>query len=171
MSGDASSPTGPDSLGDLGALARRLAEAIAAAEAVPAESQPRGIVFKVGTTRLVLPLSALREVVIPPSRLSRVPRAPAALLGIMNLRGRVLAVVDLLHALPPSLGARPAGTVGAPGDDLATGRLLIFERDRREVGLLVASVEGIGPLPDSTTNDLKLIDARQIGDAIDALLR
>ena len=88
---------------DLVALARRIAQAIAVAEATPLESQRRVLVFRVGSLRLGLPLTSIREVVLPPAALSKVPRAPAALLGIMNLRGRVVAVVDLLHALPPGV--------------------------------------------------------------------
>src|SRR4051794_38869927 len=85
---------------ELTELATRLAREIAQAEAAPPESQPRALVFRVGPLFLALPLTAVREVVLPPDRLSKVPRAPASLLGIMNLRGRVVTVVDLAHALP-----------------------------------------------------------------------
>jgi len=60
----------------------------------------------------------------------RVPRAPAAVLGVVNLRGRVVTVVDfaLLLDLP-----RP----GQP-----QRKLILLERGRRDLALSVTDVEG-----------------------------
>ena len=60
------------------------------------------VVFRVDTTRYALPLAAVREVVVQPEGLVRVPRAPGPVLGVVNLRGRVVTVVDfpLLLELP-----------------------------------------------------------------------
>jgi purine-binding chemotaxis protein CheW len=157
---------------DLASLATRLARDIAAAEAEPPESQPRAIVFRVGPVDLALPLTAVREVVLTPSRLSKVPRAPEALLGIMNLRGRVVAVVDLVHALPVEIAARHLGkrAIGTPGEDLAGGRILIMERGGQEIGLLVRSVAGISTLSSLAPGGPVLLDPEQVGAAIDALV-
>lgn len=122
-------------------VARRIARAIHDAEAVPAEERPRVLVFVAGGRRLCLPLRALREVVSP-LPLSIVPRAPEALLGIMNLRGRVVLVVDLVKVLPPELAPR-GGVTPSTGD---AGRILLLEQGGREVGLKVEGVEGIAAL-------------------------
>jgi purine-binding chemotaxis protein CheW len=55
----------------------------------------------------------------------------------MNLRGRVVAVVDLapLVGLPP----QPL----APG----AGQVVLLDRERRTLGLLVGGVVGVEPLP------------------------
>ena len=113
------------------------------------------------------------QVVLPPEQLSRVPRAPAALLGIMNLRGRVVPVVDLVHTLPEVI----AGNVlegrsdGSPGESLRDGRVLIMERGGHEViGLLVRVVEGIAPLPASPSAGPVLLDPDKVIAAIDALV-
>ncbi|MFN7135178.1 MAG: chemotaxis protein CheW, partial [Myxococcales bacterium] len=70
----------------------------------------RHVVFTAASERYALPLAAVREVVVP-ATLSRVPRSPAAVCGIMNLRGRVVTVVDLgvLFGLcdPPDLVGVP----------------------------------------------------------------
>ncbi len=55
----------------------------------------RHVVFRVASERFALPLSAVREVVLPQPPFARVPRVSEAVRGVMNLRGRVVAVVDL----------------------------------------------------------------------------
>jgi len=98
----------------------------------------RHVVFRIGSERYGLPLASVREVV-PPATMSLVPRAPAAVRGIMNLRGRVVTVVELarLLDLPPD----------SPADG---GKVLILDRGRRDLGLLVTGVEGIHALDDVT---------------------
>ena len=96
----------------------------------------RHVVFRAGGDRFALPLEAVREVVVPQPPYARVPRAPAAVRGAMNLRGRVVAVVELgplLGHAPDSLG---------PGQ----GHVLVLDRGRRGLGLLVSSVLGVEPL-------------------------
>lgn len=157
---------------DLVQVARRIARAIADAQAAPPETHARVLVFEVGALRLSLPLTSVREVVVP-GPLSRVPRAPAAVLGIMNLRGRVVAVVDLLHALPGELaeGAHGGRAPLPPGAALDGGRILLLERGRREIGLLVRQVVGIATLAEHPTSDhLPLLDPDRLASAIEALV-
>lgn len=82
--------------------------------------------------RFAVQLSQVRTVVMP-RPLSRVPRAPAPMLGIMNLRGRVVSVVDLGMLL-----GHPSGK--------AHGKVLLIDRGRTELGLAVGEVTGIAPL-------------------------
>lgn len=95
----------------------------------------RHVLFSVGGERCGLPLQSVREVVLPPPRFTHVPRAPSVVAGVMNLRGRVVLVVKLAGLL---------GTA-APGTP-ATERVLLLDRGRRDLGLLVTAVEGIEPL-------------------------
>jgi purine-binding chemotaxis protein CheW len=157
---------------ELTLLASRMARAIADAEAAPPDAHPKHLVFRVGELKCALPLAAVREVVLP-GKLSKVPRAPQAVLGIMNLRGRVVAVVDLLHALPAELGARAAQGArrpARPGADLAQGRILIVERGRRELALLVRAVEGIAGEDAPGTEGLAVLDANVVIAGIEALV-
>ena len=96
----------------------------------------RQVLFRAGGERFGLPLEAVREVVIPQPPFARVPRAGAAVRGAMNLRGRVVAVVDL------------AALVGLAAEALVGGRgqVLVLDRDRRALGLLVGQVIGVEPL-------------------------
>jgi len=89
------------------------------------------VVFLVDSTRYALPLGAVREVVVQPDGLVRVPRAPPPVLGVVNLRGRVVTVVDfpLLLELP-----RPTHS---------SRKLILLDRGRRDLALSVTDVEGI----------------------------
>jgi purine-binding chemotaxis protein CheW len=97
----------------------------------------RVVTFVAGGERFAVPLEAVREVVVPQPPFARVPHTGAAVRGAMNLRGRVLAVVEL------------APLVGLPQDALepAQGHVLVLDRDRRGLGLLVAAVLGVAEAP------------------------
>ncbi|MCA2979362.1 MAG: chemotaxis protein CheW [Myxococcaceae bacterium] len=95
----------------------------------------RHVVFRLEAFRYALPLGAVREVVVAPERWTRVPRAPRVVRGVMNLRGRVVPVVDLRELLD---APRPAA--GGPG------RVVLLDRGRAELGLLVSDVDGVEPL-------------------------
>jgi purine-binding chemotaxis protein CheW len=101
----------------------------------------RHIVFHVERELFALPLAAVREVVVP-GTLSRVPRSPEAVRGIMNLRGRIVTVIDMRILLG----------LGVPDAEEAnpTGKLVILDRGRRDLGLLVGEVEGIVSIPQVT---------------------
>lgn len=94
----------------------------------------RHVVFRVETERFALPLAAVREVVVTPELFTRVPRAPPAVTGVINLRGRVVTVVDLRPVLGMGEAPRPAA------------KLLLLDRGRRDLALGVAEVEGIEQL-------------------------
>ncbi len=96
----------------------------------------RHVVFRVASERYALPLDAVREVVLPLPPFARVPRASEAVRGVMNLRGRVIAVVDL------------AVLVGLPAQPLAegAGQVLILDHGRRTLGFLIGDVVGVETL-------------------------
>ncbi|HCF60706.1 MAG TPA: chemotaxis protein CheW [Myxococcales bacterium] len=100
----------------------------------------RHVIFRIGSERYGLPLAAVREVV-EPAPMSRVPCSPEPVLGIMNLRGRVVTVVSL-GAL---MGIEPAPAVG---EAAPAGKVVILDRGRRDLGLLVGEVDGVHTLGD-----------------------
>ena len=97
----------------------------------PDRSPVQHVVFLLDATRYALPLAAVREVVLQPEGVVRVPRAPPPVVGVVNLRGRVVTVVDfaLLLELPPP--AQPQR------------KLILLDRGRRDLALSVTDVEGI----------------------------
>jgi purine-binding chemotaxis protein CheW len=52
------------------------------------------IVFQLGGEEYGLPIEVVDEVVRVPDALTRLPKAPAFIEGVMNLRGRVVPVID-----------------------------------------------------------------------------
>ena len=93
----------------------------------------RCVLFRAAGERFALPLEAVREVVLPQPPFARVPRSGAAVRGAMNLRGRVVPVVDLAALL--GLAAPPLGE--------RDGQVIVLEGPRPGLGVLVASVIGV----------------------------
>jgi purine-binding chemotaxis protein CheW len=52
------------------------------------------VVFRLGDEHYGLPVAAVDEIVRLPDSLTRVPNAPAFVEGVMNLRGKVVPVID-----------------------------------------------------------------------------
>jgi purine-binding chemotaxis protein CheW len=93
----------------------------------------RHVVFRVAGERFAMPLAAVREVVVPQPPFARVPRASEAVRGVMNLRGRVVAVVDLAQLV----GLAPQPLEGG------AGQVLILEHGKRALGFLIGGVLGV----------------------------
>jgi purine-binding chemotaxis protein CheW len=87
--------------------------------------------------------------------LTRVPRVPAWVAGVTNLRGRVLSVVDLVRFfdLPPAVGGEKAGKddeeVGLVGEESAGPYLVVVNTQDMEVALMVDDVQAVETVPES----------------------
>ena len=88
------------------------------------------VVVRLGGCRYALPMASVAEVGRPPA-LTRVPGLPAFVAGVVNWRGRVLAVLDLRGLLQAGFG---------PLD--RRGRLVVLQHAGVRVGLLVEQVAG-----------------------------
>jgi purine-binding chemotaxis protein CheW len=108
--------------------------------------------FHLGDTELVLPVAAVQEVVNYPAVVTQVPLAPSYLLGLFNLRGRLIPIIhlgQLLH-LPERWsreGAKIAivefrqGRVGLLFD--ATGEILRVPAEQK---VMFADGEGVSSM-------------------------
>jgi purine-binding chemotaxis protein CheW len=74
--------------------------------------------------------------VIPVPRITRIPQAPECIKGLINLRGKILVVIDLNKRL---------GFSSKETDSLS--RILIVEVKDTVIGMLVNSVKGVMRLP------------------------
>jgi purine-binding chemotaxis protein CheW len=74
------------------------------------------------------PLSAIREILVPPP-IAEVPRAPAAVLGVISVRGQIITLVDLPKLL--NLEAEQVESYG---------RVLLVDNGEELVGLAVDRV-------------------------------
>jgi len=107
-------------------LAARRETAAAAEETWP------GLVFSLRGERFCLPLSALVEV-LPFAGHTPIPGAPPELLGVVNIRSEIRAVLDLAQLL--KLPAATAADV--------RGYIVLVRRNGCEVGLRVDELERI----------------------------
>jgi len=90
---------------------------------------------RAGGEHYALPVTGVREVA-KLGHLTPVPGAPPAVLGVWNLRGDVMAVIDLAALL----GLQSAG---------AQDRIVVVEDGERRGGLAVESLVDVGAVPSS----------------------
>lgn len=118
------------------------------------EQDLRFLVFRLGDEEFALPIDAVDEVARVPEQISRLPKAPKFLEGVINLRGEVLPVVDQRKRfdMPVREGS-------------AERRLVVVRTERHRAGLIVDSVSevlrcgalSIKPAPDLTGEALALV--------------
>ena len=94
------------------------------------------LVFRLGEEEFGLPIAAVDEVARVPDRITRVPKTPEFLEGVVNLRGEVLPVVDQ---------RRRFDLPQFPGGD--GQRLLVVRTERHRAGLIVDSVSEVLRIP------------------------
>lgn len=118
-----------------------LQEAVAVADAGDAR-----LTFRLGGSSYSLPAVAVREVQ-PLLSYTPLPAVPPFVVGLVNVRGRLLTAIDLRPLLGLGAGAPPPGA-----------QLLILAVDDNEIGLVADSVvavrrhEGVlAPAPSATS--------------------
>jgi purine-binding chemotaxis protein CheW len=119
---------------------------------------------RVGRERYAFCVSHVREVA-ELDDVTPVPGAGAAVIGVRNLRGRVLPVVDLARVIDVPRRAGPA-------------RMVVVEGRAGEAGIAVDEIVGVGALPPPTiTVDSPVLDGAAVVDGtlvaavgVDALL-
>ncbi|MCE9603170.1 MAG: chemotaxis protein CheW [Gemmatimonadetes bacterium] len=93
-----------------------------------------------GEQRFAWELGAIKEIV-PTPVVTRLPGAPAWVLGLLNLRGRVVTVVDLAvrMGLPSGVGAS----------------IVVLELDGRMLGVRVDEVRSVANAEDATVEPVE----------------
>ena len=109
---------------------RSLEHAAGAPELVDAPGLWRGIGFRIGDRYFVSSIAEVNEILTPPP-LTLVPGAKSWLLGVANVRGNLVPVVDLRDFI---------GSGRSPSTD--TTRILVVRQHGGSVGLLVDEVLG-----------------------------
>jgi purine-binding chemotaxis protein CheW len=95
------------------------------------------LVFSLAGEHYAFELACLTEV-LPFARVAPVPGGPAALLGLINVRGELCSVVDL------------AQTLGLPPRETAAGYVVMLRHAGLETGVRVDDVEKIAALDPAT---------------------
>lgn len=101
-----------------------------------------------GGEHYALPVEAVREIA-KLGAITPVPGAPAEVLGVWNLRGDVMGVIDLAALLGLDPGLEP-------------GRIVVAEQGDLRAGLAVESVVDVGPLPEA----LEPVDSEYVSGAV-----
>lgn len=103
-------------------------------------SRLRLLLWRAGATRCAAPIERLREV-LPALPLTVLPGAPGPVLGVANVRGTLVTVVD---------GRRLIGE----SDRVAPDATILVDLGGRSVGLAVDSVEDLVEVEDSAVTPL-----------------
>lgn len=112
------------------------------------------IIFRLGNQDYGIPIAAVSEIARPPEHITRLPKAPAFIDGVMNLRGSVVPIVDLRRRFDLSTT-----------EHAASQRILILTIGGVTAGFLVDSVsevmkaqmDAIRPAPELSPDQMRLI--------------
>ena len=89
------------------------------------------IVFKQGNEEYGLTIDQIKEVVITPN-ITRMPQTPAYIKGVANIRGNIIAIIDLEEKF---------GISGKSVENVKSGNYtLVVESDEIKIGILVKEV-------------------------------
>jgi purine-binding chemotaxis protein CheW len=101
------------------------------------------LVFSVRAAALAVPAHAVEEIRIRPAA-TFVPRAPGYVVGMINLRGHAVPVIDLglFLGLP-----EPAAEAAEAIEGMFFGRVTVVAAGGMRVGLLCDNVRGVVDLP------------------------
>jgi len=93
--------------------------------------------FRIGNETYGVRIGSVREIVRVPE-ITIVPNAPEAIEGVINLRGKIIPVMDLRKRF---------GNVGIQQDK--KNRILVVELESRLLGLIVSSASEVLKIPPS----------------------
>lgn len=101
------------------------------------------VIFRVGAELFGVPIAVVQEIIRIPS-ITRIPQAPDFVEGVINLRGRIITVMDLNKRL----GREPLNTY-AETESLVgrKGRILVVELGSRLIGVIVDEVAEVLKFP------------------------
>lgn len=139
---------------------QKLSQATAGAAAIgqavtdTRSAELRFLVFRLDGNEFALPIDAVDEVARVPDQITRLPKTPKFLEGVVNLRGAVLPVIDQRRRFDMAVS-----------QDGASRRLVVVTSQDHRAGLIVdgvtevlrCSADAIQPAPDLTGDALSLV--------------
>ncbi|HEX9021837.1 MAG TPA: chemotaxis protein CheW [Nitrospirota bacterium] len=103
---------------------------------VPPEEEMRVCLFSMGEESYAIPVESMAEIIIP-QKIFTVPTTPAHVLGVINLRGNIIPIVDI----------RPL--LSAPQSS-AAGQIALLKHGAMAIGIIVDSVSEVAGVPVSS---------------------
>ncbi len=89
------------------------------------------VVFSLGREEFAVEVTQVREI-MRMEEITRMPKSPSFVEGIINLRGQIIAVIDLAKRLNLQSGEQTGET-----------RIIVVESDEIKVGMIVDSVSEV----------------------------
>ena len=116
------------------------------------DGRERVLVVEAGGELYAIHVAGVREV-LRARGVTRVPGAPPAMLGLVNVRGMVVTVLDLQACLRTAvpLEMKSAVNVTVSRTEMG-GSIVLLERGSRVVGLAVDAVQDVRLLDDASAN-------------------
>lgn len=119
-----------------------------------AQAHEQFLLFRIGDGEFGLPIGAVEEVAMLPAKLTRLPRAPAFVQGVMNLRGQVIPVIDQAHRFGAEAAAgRKHRVVVVRIGDLSAGFVVDAVSD-----VLRVEAGALRPAPDLGNAETRVFD-------------
>lgn len=103
-----------------------------------------GVMFYIGDNRLVAPLSAVKEILNFPSTLTQVPGTRPWMLGVANVRGTLIPVIDLQLFL-----------IGRKTRRGRRSRVLVFDMGDSFTSVLVGEMVGMRHFSRETAREMR----------------
>lgn len=116
------------------------------------DDEEQVVVFLLGKEEFGVPIDCVQEIVRVADQLTRVPRAPPAVEGVINLRGAVLPVIDLRRRL----GLAPVERSDAQ-------RIVVFLIRGVRTGFIVDSVAEVLKLPKASIESAPCVSKERSG--------
>ena len=126
----------------------------------------RFLIFQLGAEIYGMDIAEVQEVALLPEKMARVPRAPTYVLGVMNLRGTAVPVIDQrlrFGVADSSRSPKPGSKSHSPG---ARSRVLVVKMGDLVAGFAVDAVtrvlevtpDRLSPTPELTEDGARLFD-------------
>lgn len=118
------------------------------------EAQEQFLIFRIGSSTFGMPIETVIEIAALPSKLGRLPKAPAFVQGVMRLRHLVIPVIDQTMRFEgtPAQGARRRVIVAHVGE-LAAGFVVDAVTEVRSI-----PVAALGPAPNMRSEETHVFD-------------
>jgi purine-binding chemotaxis protein CheW len=118
-------------------LAEIDSDAIVDVNEVQSEEEIRVCLFSIGEDTYAIPVDLLTEIIIP-QKIFPVPTTPPHVLGIINLRGNIVPIVDIRQ------------TLSLPQQSGTTGQIAVVKHGTITIGIVVDSVSEVSSVPISS---------------------
>jgi chemotaxis signal transduction protein len=108
-------------------------------DALP-EEEIRICLFSIGKDTYAITVNVLTEIIIP-QKIFPIPTTPSHVLGVINLRGNIVPIVDIRPALSLPQQSVP-------------GQIAILKHGTMMLGIVVDNVSAVIPVPESSIQTL-----------------